>query len=559
MDDLAERLHDIELFSQLKLRALRRVARLFEPIVFDRDDYLTHQGEPGDRFFLLTHGRATVWHTDSNGMDRQVRLLQPGDHFGVTSLFLEAPRDVTVRVERGARLLALERAKLTEYGQDFPADLEALVLPAEIERRLKARRFDWMTLDETTEFYATKTYWALLGSQLLPAVVILALVAAAVALRNVPTLALVLGGLGVLGGGAFALLRWLDWRNDYYVITNKRIFHRESRLPSLQVTVDQAPLHQIQNVTMLKPNPFAKVLGFGSLEVQTAGRSGSILFRDLDNPEHCQQVIYDLLERARSLARASERDVIRQVISQQLQGPPDAAAPPVAPVPHKSETADPDDDTAGLEQIPSPLASWAARLASFLPHFRQERGQTVIWHKHPFVLIKATALPAIVLVVTIGVGAGWAALGGSSFSTVVLVLFVVWCLSLTWLLWMYEDWRNDLFQMSGSHLIDIDRLPLGFRERRRQAALEQVQNINVDIPNIWARLFNYGNVVIETAGATGDLTFEWVMNPRAVQAEISARIDAVRTRQREAEATHRRDEMAHWFAVYHQMRERKEI
>ena len=126
-------------------------------------------------------------------------------------------------------------------------------------------------------------------------------------------------------------------------------------------------------------------------------------------------------------------------------------------------------------------------------------------------------------------------------------------------LWRYEDWRNDLFQMTQSHLIDIDRLPLGFRESRRQASLDQVQNINAEIPNLWARLFNYGNVIIETAGPTGDLTFEWVMRPQAVQAEIFGRMEAIRDRRQAEETEQRREEMAQWFSVYHQMREEDEI
>ena len=153
----------------------------------------------------------------------------------------------------------------------------------------------------------------------------------------------------------------------------------------------------------------------------------------------------------------------------------------------------------------------------------------------------------------------WAAFAWPSFGTVVLVLFVVWCVGLFWFFWSYEDWRNEIFQMTASHIVDIDRLPLGLRESRRQAALEQIQNINVDIPNIWARLFNYGNVVIETAGATGDLTFEWVMRPRAVQAEIFEHIEELRAKQRAEEREQRRTEMAEWFAVYHQMKERDEI
>ena len=113
--------------------------------------------------------------------------------------------------------------------------------------------------------------------------------------------------------------------------------------------------------------------------------------------------------------------------------------------------------------------------------------------------------------------------------------------------------------MTPTHLIDIDRLPLGFRESRRQAALEQVQNINALVPNLWARLFNYGNVIVETAGPTGDLVFEWVARPQAIQAEIFRRIEAMREERRAEERKQKGDEMARWFSVYNRMKEEREI
>lgn len=173
--------------------------------------------------------------------------------------------------------------------------------------------------------------------------------------------------------------------------------------------------------------------------------------------------------------------------------------------------------------------------------------------------MKAILVPALIIAGTSVLGVVAAVVGWDSFSSLVIILFIVWCLSLFWVLWRYEDWRNDIFQMTPSHIVDIDRLPLGFRESRRQAALEQIQNINVDIPNAWARLFNYGNVVIETAGPAGDLTFEWVVRPRSVQAEVFQHIEAMRAKQREEEREQRRAELAKWFAVYNELKDQGEI
>ena len=566
MDNIVDLLIQVELFAQLEMVHLRQLAGLFERTRFDQGDFVTHQGEPGDHFFILESGQAAVWRMDAQGREYLARTLEPGDHFGTTSLLLEDARDATVRAAEKTTFLSLGRSEFNRYLEEHPSIKDTLALPEVVRKQLEAPRFKWMTPGEFTVFYATKTGWVLLMSELLTVVLLLALGAVAIAFHNW----LILGLAAALLVLPLALLQWMDWRNDYYVVTNQRVFHHESRLPTLHVSVDQAPLHQIQNVTTLKLNPLSRLLNYGTVEIQTAGTEGSILFRHLDDPLNCQQTIFELVEKSRSMARMSERAAIRQAISLELAGGDEAAveetAPdeePEAPVLYTSgevvwemgTKAPPPPDK---PQRPSGLASLGNRARSLLPSFRQELDGVVTWRKHPFVLMRAISLPALSLAITFLVAYAWLVFTTESPIVVALVMFAIWCPLIAWLLWRYEDWRNDLFQMTASHIIDIDRLPLGFRESRRQASLEQVQNINADIPNLWARLFNFGNVIIETAGTTGDLTFEWVMRPRAVQAEIFTRMEELRTKQRADEAEERRQEMARWFSVYHQMKQEHE-
>ncbi len=577
MERIVEALAQADLFERVKAPDLKQIAALFERVEFKRGDYVTQQGEPGNHFFLLESGLATVYHMDPDGVERSVRRLAAGAHFGVRSLFLEDVRDATVRASQDSTFLRLDRVTFAAYLRENPAVSHALVLPADLRQRLDAPRFKWMTPDEFAVFFATKSIWALVSSEALA--VLLALVVAAAAFFFRQWLVAAFGGLVVV---LVALLRWWDWRNDHYVITNKRVVHHESQLISLRVSVDQAPLHQIQNVTLLRPNPMARLLDYGTLAIETAGRQeGSIVFHNLDNPVRCKQALFDLLEKSRALARVSEQIAIREAIAQQIHPDQDEPAGQPEQEPEESAAAPAREQFSFGEAVwdmgpaaasapaavkkpasPAPqsaLGRMWERIDAFLPHARWQEGDLVTWYKHPLILLRQTWKPGLALLISLGGGIGWAVIGGRFLDTIALVLYAVWCLSLFWLLWQYEDWRNDIFQMTASHVIDIDRLPLGFRERRRQAALGQVQNINADVPNMWARLFNYGNVIIETAGATGDLTFEWVTNPRSVQAEIFQRIEELRDRQRTEEAEQRRKEMARWFSVYNQMKEERDI
>jgi hypothetical protein len=114
---------------------------------------------------------------------------------------------------------------------------------------------------------------------------------------------------------------------------------------------------------------------------------------------------------------------------------------------------------------------------------------------------------------------------------------------LLWLLWRFEDWRNDRFMVSGGYLLDLDRKPLGKSETRNQVELTAIQNIRTEQRGIFSFLFRYGNVIIVTAGGASDAVFESVARPWKVQ-EILFRLreDAL-AQQEEISRSRRREEI----------------
>jgi len=123
-----------------------------------------------------------------------------------------------------------------------------------------------------------------------------------------------------------------------------------------------------------------------------------------------------------------------------------------------------------------------------------------------------------------------------------------------WWLWKFDDWQNDIYQVTTTRIIDVERLPFYLREDRREASLDVIQNINLEIPGFLAKLLNYGSVTIETAGA-GAFTFNLVKDPRSVQAEIFRRVEDFQSQQRQNEVERHQAELLDWFSVYDQIRQ----
>jgi putative ABC transport system ATP-binding protein len=70
---------------------------------------VVHQGDEGDKFYLIRDGRVAVQH-EENGENKQVATLGPGDFFGEAALLTGAPRNATVLAEGDVLLYSLRKA-----------------------------------------------------------------------------------------------------------------------------------------------------------------------------------------------------------------------------------------------------------------------------------------------------------------------------------------------------------------------------------------------------------------------------------------------------------------
>lgn len=99
-----ELLRRIPLFAPLPQHILEQVSRNLERLEVSAGTRVIRQGDRGDRFYVVQHGRLVV---EADG--RQVATLSDGDQFGEIALLRNVPRTASVTATEPTELLALGR------------------------------------------------------------------------------------------------------------------------------------------------------------------------------------------------------------------------------------------------------------------------------------------------------------------------------------------------------------------------------------------------------------------------------------------------------------------
>ena len=571
-------LAQLNLFDSLtedELAALDAITTEYE---FDKGAVVAYQRDVADRLYIVKSGRLYAQTVDERGIVRETRPYLAGDWFGDAWLFVPGAHPSTVKATSNGRLLIIEGGDFLQFLEQNPSVLEALEPDYDVtdehlgglsteawteaqKSRIRAdKRSAAVSLlpEELVELYLRRSLWYLLLRILTPSIGLLILPLWLYSLlssrtgspfwQGLPSLIVPLFFVFVFG--VWLAFELLDWSNDYFVITSKHLIHREFSLRSFRTTIVKIPIDQIQSVAVERPTFIANLFDFGTARVTTAAQKSAIYFDNIDDPRQVEAVLNRLRQRVQALDAALAQTTMRRSVEGHFNVPP--AYDVVA--------AEEDEEDEVETAVPQPTTFadvWRRLIRRY--QGRVEDGNTVTYRKHFFVLFKVTLWPVVSLLGLFIIN--WLLLAYSQVTLRNLLLIdVVLFLGLfAWLTWQVEDWRNDTFQVTDRYVIDIDRRPFGFGESRKQAELSNVQNINSDRPNFWATIFNFGNVIIDTAGAQADIIFETVSHPNRVQSDIFKRRDQYRRLQAIKQGDQRREEYAVLLDVYKQATEQERI
>jgi uncharacterized membrane protein YdbT with pleckstrin-like domain len=88
------------------------------------------------------------------------------------------------------------------------------------------------------------------------------------------------------------LLKFLSWRFTHFVVTNDRLIYRHGVLAKRGVEI---PLDRVNNINF-EQGIFERIIGAGSLQIDSAGKEGQSHFSDVRHPDGVQQEIYRQME-----------------------------------------------------------------------------------------------------------------------------------------------------------------------------------------------------------------------------------------------------------------------
>ncbi len=404
-------------------------------------------------------------------------------------------------------------------------------MTTESERKPINPRFAEQREDEAVLVNTHRHYWTFLRTAWLPCLLLPALLFGS-AIAQTPSLQLGLLGLALLLPGLALVYFVLEWRNDSVIVTDQRIIRINRTILTMQRHIAQVGMESVHEINFEIPprDIFARLLGYGTVIVKTAGAQGNLQLEMMPQPARLQQLLlatrkdYDQ-QQAQRHGKMVRAEMQRWVAGEtQAEGRAQAAS----------------------NQPPQPVRGSDGYLSA---RIEMSNGD-IVYRKHISVWLRHTTIPLAVMIASLAALILTFAVVAPEMRIVTfslaMVALIIASLVYYWLDW---DWRNDIYILSDDTITLVHKRPFFLQNLREQILVERIDNVESSTSGFISALLKIGDVRMSLVGADEPKLFKRVHQPAQIQQEISRRQHNKARRRAQYDAMQQRQVLGEYLAV----------
>ena len=269
----------IHLFRGVDDQKLEAITDMIEQVELPASSPIFREDDDPDYFYIVASGRVRI---SRNAGSQQPALplgfLEEEDYFGEEVLESGWPRKISADTETDVILLRMSVPTLVAMLDLVPPLAQRLQLILDSYRLMLNTHFDWRDAEEAIYFIARR-HVLFMWLNILPPTVLGAIFIPILFFLYLST-ALSMTFLGLLLLTIAVLIAWwvwsyIDWTNDYYFVTNRRVVYQE-RVVLFYDSRQESPLEAVQS-TQTNTSQWGRWLGYGNVAIRTY--IGTILFQ----------------------------------------------------------------------------------------------------------------------------------------------------------------------------------------------------------------------------------------------------------------------------------------
>jgi hypothetical protein len=536
-------LEEMELFSGFSQEEIVQIAGRFSDRTLQPNEVLVRKPDVEGNFYIVIEGSVVVRHAGESDSAQRI-IINKGNFFEEETILFGKPESALIEANEASGLLFLDNESYLKLLSDHPKLKINLARTPETRDVVRRQNFDWVSPDEVIYFLARKHeilfVMSLIGPLLLFLIsltVVFGISRLEVA-QNVWYLSVICSSSLALAALLWGVWNWIDWGNDFYIVTNQRVVWLE-KVIWLYESRDEAPLNTILSVNVTT-SLLGRIFNFGNLVVRTF--TGEIVFRNMRDYDRMVSVIDEFRQRLqRQSEKVEKREIDRSIrIQLGLIEAEMAQSSPTIPI------------------APVKKPGFFSRYFDNFFTMRFEQGNVITFRKYWPTLLGKVWGPTVLLIITIFAGGAFIneILFGNLqqlwLNILLILTFLFFIFGILWWIYQYADWRNDIYQVSDKYIFDIERKPLG-TEVKKSAPLESILSLEHERVGVLGYLLNYGKVIINV-GET-KFFFNNVHDPARVQQDIFTRIHALKRQKEIAEAARNRKNLIGVLGLYHEAAE----